>query len=83
LLKAAVDVDRVVTFIDSLRLDVTAEPAIDMLAIVPPVSFKPVMSREEPRTRAGADRVLSKACSVVSRWAEPGRNLTKKDGVAT
>ena len=65
LLKAAVGVDRVLPFIDSLRLDVTADPAIDIPSIVPPISFKPVMSREQLRTWADADRVLSEASTVV------------------
>jgi hypothetical protein len=47
LLKAAVNVPAIAKFVEGLRLDVTKAPQIDMPSIVPPISFKPVMSREQ------------------------------------
>ncbi len=64
-LRAAVDVDRVVAFIDALRLDVGEDPAIDVPAIVPPTTFKPVMSRDQLRVWVEADDMLQKASVVV------------------
>lgn len=64
-LRAATTVEGVVAFIAGLRLDIKETPAIDMPAIVPPVSFKPVMSREQLRLWAEADDLLQAADRVV------------------
>jgi hypothetical protein len=65
-LNAAVDVERVVPFIHELRLDVKLDPAaIDVPAIVPPTSFKPVLSREQLRVWVEADELLQSADLVI------------------
>ena len=46
-LRAASSVDTIVSFLDHIRLDVAQAPHVDFPAIVPPISFKPVMSREQ------------------------------------
>jgi len=59
-------VEQVVTLFEQLRLDVTGNnPAIDIPAIVPPTTFKPVLSRAQLRTWAAADAELDAATRVV------------------
>lgn len=66
LLQAAVDVDSVVKFVESLRLDVNGqEPKVDIPAIVPPTSFKPVMSRTQLRTWLDVDDRLQAADRII------------------
>lgn len=64
-LKAAASVDGVVEFFDQVRLDVAQIPQVDFPAIVPPISFKPVMSREQLLVWADADQCLQRADEVV------------------
>jgi hypothetical protein len=64
-LKAATNPNRIAEFVDGLRLDVKADPSIDIPAIVPPTSFKPVMSRDQLRTWVEADDLLQRAGVVV------------------
>lgn len=61
----ALDVEKVAAFVRSLRLDATQAPALDMPAIVPPISFKPVMSRQQILDWADADDTLQRATHVV------------------
>lgn len=63
--RKALDVDGVVTFLNSLRLDVNQGGALDLPAIVPPISFKPVMSRRQILDWANADKVLQNASHIV------------------
>jgi hypothetical protein len=65
MLRAATTVDGVAAFIHDLRLDVRDHPSLDMPAIVPPVSFKPVMSRLQLSEWAEADRSLQEADRIV------------------
>lgn len=64
-LRAATDIDRVGAFVDALRLDVKSDPAIDVPAIVPPTSFKPVMSRDQLRVWVHADDLVQQADVIV------------------
>ena len=64
-LDSALDVDRVANFLGSLRLDVRESPAVDVPALVPPTSFKPLMSRQQLRTWVRADDLLQEAALVV------------------
>lgn len=64
-LRAAIDVEHITEFVGTLRLDIRDDPALDIPAIVPPISFKPVMSREQLQTWAQADTVLAGAATVV------------------
>jgi len=64
-LRPTYEVDQVARFIGSLRLDVTQAPALDVPSIVPPVSFKPVMSCSQLRTWVAADDLLQRAGSIV------------------
>lgn len=50
---------------DRLRLDVTAADALDVPAIVPPLSFKPVMSPDRLRAWSRADSMIQRARSIV------------------
>jgi hypothetical protein len=62
---ALLGVEQIAAFIEGLRLDVTQDNHLDVPAIVPPISFKPVMSREQLRTWARADELLQRADVVV------------------
>jgi hypothetical protein len=53
------------SFAESLRLDVTESPHLDLPAIVPPISFKPLMSRQQLRTWATADDLLANADVIL------------------
>lgn len=64
-LRSATNADSIASFIDQLRLDVADLPHVDLPSIVPPVAFKPVMSREQLRVWAEADAVLERADVVV------------------
>lgn len=64
LLKAT-DVASIASFLETLRMDVTDPGAIDLPAIVPPTSFKPVMSRQQLRTWAAVDDILQQASLLV------------------
>ena len=64
-LRATTSVDEVVAFFDHVRLDVAQIPHVDFPAIVPPISFKPVMSREQLLVWADADECLQRADAVV------------------
>jgi hypothetical protein len=64
-LRGAPSSDRLVSFFDGLRLDVNNTPQLDIPAIVPPISFKPVLSREQLRTWAAADTVLQQADQII------------------
>jgi hypothetical protein len=64
-LRATSSVESVAAFISGLRLDVSDVPRIDMPAIVPPIGFKPVMSREQLRTWAAADELLQRADQII------------------
>jgi len=46
-------------------LDVRNYPAVDIPAIVPPLSFKPVMSRTQLLAWAGCDTILQAANRIV------------------
>jgi hypothetical protein len=63
--RKALDVEGVVAFLHSLRLDVGQGGALDLPAIVPPISFKPVMSRRQILDWASADKVLQSASHIV------------------
>ena len=64
-LRAATSIEGIVSFIDGLRLDVRLQPQIDLPGIVPPIGFKPVMSREQLRVWVEADDLLQTAEVVV------------------
>jgi hypothetical protein len=64
-LGAVVDSRTAATFINGLRLDIVRHPAIDLPAIVPPLTFKPIMSREQLRAWSAADDLLAQAHVVV------------------
>jgi hypothetical protein len=64
-LRTAISVEAIVSFLDRIRLDVAQIPHVDFPAIVPPISFKPVMSREQLLTWAEADACLQKADQIV------------------
>lgn len=64
-LRGAPSSDRLVTLFEGLRLDVNNAPQLDIPAIVPPISFKPVMSREQLQTWAHSDSLLQQANQVV------------------
>ena len=64
-LRQATDVPTIATFLGTLRMDVREPGAIDLPAIVPPTSFKPVMSREQLRTWVEVDDRLQKADVIV------------------
>ena len=63
--RKALDVDGAVAFLHSLRLDVGQRGALDLPAIVLPISFKPVMSRRQILDWASADKVLQNASHIV------------------
>jgi hypothetical protein len=63
-LRDATSVASLVPFMNKLRLEVTRS-TIDLPAIVPPIAFKPVMSREQLRTWADVDDVLHLAELVI------------------
>lgn len=65
LLRAASSVEGIVSFLDHIRLDVAQAPHVDFPAIVPPISFKPVMSREQLLAWAETDAVLQRADQIV------------------
>jgi hypothetical protein len=65
LFRAATSVEGVVRLIDALRLDVAADPQIDVPSIVPPTKFKPVMSRRQLLTWARADELICQAGTIV------------------
>lgn len=50
---------------DHFRLDVANGMALDLPGIVPPLSFKPIMSREQLLTWAHADQLLQDAKYIV------------------
>jgi hypothetical protein len=64
-LRNARDTEGIVNFVETLRLDVNNAPAIDVPSIVPPISFKPVMSRRQLSTWASCDDLLHRAGAVV------------------
>lgn len=65
-LTAAKDARSVVAFLDKRRLDVTLDGyALDLPDIVPPLTFKPIMSREQLRTWAEVDSVMERASAVA------------------
>jgi len=64
-LRGAPSSERLVSFFEGLRLDVNNAPQLDIPAIVPPISFKPVMSREQLRTWAHADTLLQQADQII------------------
>lgn len=64
-LSAAVDPTSVVAFLHKMRLDVTGGNELDLPAIVPPLTFKPVMSREQLRTWSEVDSAIERAPSVM------------------
>lgn len=64
-LQGAPTSDRLTSLFDALRLDVKNAPQLDIPAIVPPISFKPVMSREQLHTWAEADTLLQQADQIV------------------
>ena len=55
----------ILKFLDSLRMDLNDYPRIDIPAIVPPVTFKPLMSRSQLRTWAKCDDLLQSAGRIV------------------
>lgn len=59
------DLGAMESFVRTLRLDVRNYPAVDIPAIVPPLSFKPVMSRAQLLTWAECDEVLQRANRIV------------------
>jgi hypothetical protein len=61
----ATDVSSITSFLGTLRMDVREPGAIDLPAIVPPISFKPVMSREQLRTWVEVDDRLQNAAIIV------------------
>ncbi|HLK14039.1 MAG TPA: hypothetical protein VKT78_04475 [Fimbriimonadaceae bacterium] len=64
-LRGAPSSDRVVSFFNELRLDVNIAPQLDIPVIVPPLGFKPLMSRVQLRTWAEADDLLQNADQIV------------------
>lgn len=61
----AINISSIVSFLGGLRMDVGEPGAIDLPAIVPPTSFKPVMSREQLRTWVQVDECLQNAGVVI------------------
>jgi hypothetical protein len=59
------DLRAIQNVVSSLRLDVRNYPAVDIPAIVPPLSFKPVMSRTQLLAWAGCDTILQAANRIV------------------
>jgi hypothetical protein len=57
--------ESIAKYVASLRLDIRQGLALDIPAIVPPISFKPVMSRDQLRTWATVDDDLQKADIIV------------------
>ena len=56
----------VAEFIEKLRLDVAQQGNhLDLPSIVPPLSFKPVMSRDQLRIWSGVDKLLDGAHAVL------------------
>ena len=64
-LARATDANTTAEFLGTLRLDVTQGYALDLPAIVPPLSFKPVMSREQLRTWSDVDSIMEDASVVL------------------
>lgn len=64
-LRGAPSAERHVSFFEGLRLDVSKGAQLDIPAIVPPISFKPVMSREQLHAWARADSLLQEADQIV------------------
>src|SRR4029077_3430147 len=71
-----VDGKSAAAFLDGLRLDINQQPAIDLPAIVPPLTFKPLMSREQLSAWSAADVLLQKARIV----AVVGYSFAQVDG---
>ncbi len=61
----AITVNDISKLMKTLRLDVGDYPQLDIPSIVPPTSFKPVMSRQQLKTWAEADDMLQTAAQVV------------------
>ena len=61
----ATDVASIATFLGDRRMDIREPAAIDLPAIVPPTSFKPVMSREQLRTWVQVDDCFQNASLIV------------------
>ena len=57
--------EKLASFFEGIRLDVSNAPQLDIPAIVPPISFKPVMSREQLQTWACADTLLQQADQII------------------
>jgi hypothetical protein len=57
--------EEILKFLDGVRMDVSDYPHIDIPAIVPPVTFKPLMSRSQLLTWSRCDELLQKAGRVV------------------
>lgn len=57
--------DAIVEFIEALRLDASQLPEFDIPAIVPPTSFKPVMSRRQLRCWLAVDDLLQNASRIL------------------
>ena len=63
--RAAVTIEAIAQAMATLRLDVQNYPKLDIPSIVPPTTFKPVMSRQQLRTWAQADQMLHEAAQVI------------------
>jgi|GEM_PF-3191007 len=64
-LGAVIDPKTAAAFISGLRLDMSVHPAIDLPAIVPPLTFKPLISRDQLHAWSAADTLLTEASIVV------------------
>ncbi len=64
-LRQAVDSDSVIEFFDHVRLDVAQGSGLDLPAIVPPITFKPLMSRDQLLVWAETDALLQKANRIL------------------
>ena len=64
-LHSAIDPKSVASFVEGLRLDVARGTEIDLPAIVPPLTFKPVLSRDQLLVWAAADGFLQRASAVA------------------
>jgi hypothetical protein len=57
--------DELAKFVRGMRLDVSEYPHVDFPAIVPPTSFKPLMSRDQLLVWAEADRLIQAANTIL------------------
>ena len=64
-LAAATTVEGIVALINHLRLDVKDAPALDIPALVPPTSFKPLMSRQQLKVWSDTDDAIERAAVAV------------------